>query len=396
MPRYSWAQGQAGKTVFYVAVGAELHRYGVDGQALTLAKEDVTHVPEAVQYIWIHPSKPLMYVAFSNRYSTKADNNHGVIVYTIDQQTGALTPFKQPLKLTNRPVHITLDPAGQFLLVACNIPAELFVYRLQPDGAPGEQVQQTERLDFGIYDHQVRVAPSGHFVVLCTRGNDPTSTTPEDPGAIKVFRFKDGVLSQEVSVTRGNGLGFGPRHVDFHPSKPWMFVSMERNNELLTYGVQDEDITPAPLFTKPTVEHPERRNPVQYVGPIHVHPSGKFVYLANRSDSLVDFQGKKVHGDGENSVAVFSIDPNSGEPTLIQTAPTQTFHCRTFSIHPNGRMLVTASVAPLNVREGDAVHEVPAGLTVFGVGDDGKLTFARKYDVAVGDQWMFWCGMVAL
>ena len=38
----------------------------------------------------------------------------------------------------------------------------------------------------------------------------------------------------------------------------------------------------------------------------------------------------------------------------------------------------------------------PAGLSVFRVGNDGKLTFARKYDVDVGDKLMFWMGMVPL
>jgi hypothetical protein len=59
-------------------------------------------------------------------------------------------------------------------------------------------------------------------------------------------------------------------------------------------------------------------------------------------------------------------------------------------------MLVTASVAPLMVRDGAQIRTVPAGLTVFSIGDDGKLAFARKYDVDVGDDQMFWCGMVAL
>jgi len=40
------------------------------------------------------------------------------------------------------------------------------------------------------------------------------------------------------------------------------------------------------------------------------------------------------------------------------------------------------------------VKTVPAGLSVFRIGDDGKLTFARKYDVDVGDKTMFWMGMV--
>ena len=30
------------------------------------------------------------------------------------------------------------------------------------------------------------------------------------------------------------------------------------------------------------------------------------------------------------------------------------------------------------------------------VGDDGKLTFVRKYDIDVGDKTMFWMGTVPL
>ena len=51
---------------------------------------------------------------------------------------------------------------------------------------------------------------------------------------------------------------------------------------------------------------------------------------------------------------------------------------------------------PVNVREGDAITTVPAGLSVFRVGDDGKLTFVRKCDIDVGHKIMFWMGMVPL
>ena len=42
------------------------------------------------------------------------------------------------------------------------------------------------------------------------------------------------------------------------------------------------------------------------------------------------------------------------------------------------------------------MRDVPAGLSVFGIGDDGRLTFARKYDVDVTGGPLFWCGMVSL
>jgi 6-phosphogluconolactonase (cycloisomerase 2 family) len=382
------------RTVFYASVGADLGLYSVDENALTLSRDSVTRAPDLVQYVWVHPALPVMYVAYSNR--SKANDHHGVVAYRIDPGTGRLTEFGRPLTLDNRPIHISVHPDGRHLLIAYNQPSDLTVHALDADGSIGDPVAQREPVDAGVYAHQVRVAPSGNLVVVSARGSDATATTPAAPGALKVFRFSDGQLSGEKSVTDGDGSAFGPRHVDFHPAKPWMYVSMERNNELLTYGLQDDGISPAPLFTKATVGRPELRAPAQYPGPIHVHPNGRFVYVVNRSDGTVDFAGKKVHGTGENTIAVFSVDEGSGEPTLIQAIDVEAYHARTFSIHPNGRMLVTGAVAPLSERDGDQVRDVPAGLSVFGIGDDGRLSFARKYDVDVSAGPLFWCGMVSL
>ena len=57
-------------------------------------------------------------------------------------------------------------------------------------------------------------------------------------------------------------------------------------------------------------------------------------------------------------------------------------HPRTFHIDPTGRLLVAQHNLPVNVRDGDAVKTLAAGLSVFRIGDDGKLTFVRKYDCA--------------
>ena len=123
---------------------------------------------------------------------------------------------------------------------------------------------------------------------------------------------------------------------------------------------------------------------------------GRFLYAANRAQDTVDFQGKKVFKGGENSIVVYSIDQSTGEPTPIQHIETRAIHPRTFHIDPSGRMLVAQHNRPVDVRDGDAVRTVPAGLSVFRIGDDGKLTFVRKYDVDVAGKIMFWMGMVQL
>ncbi len=37
---------------------------------------------------------------------------------------------------------------------------------------------------------------------------------------------------------------------------------------------------------------------------------------------------------------------------------------------------------------------MPPSLSVFRVGNDGKLSYVRKYDIDVGNETMFWMGMV--
>jgi hypothetical protein len=96
---------------------------------------------------------------------------------------------------------------------------------------------------------------------------------------------------------------------------------------------------------------------------------------------------------GENNVAVFAINQTTGEPTLIQNIDAHTIHLRTFAIDPSGRLLIAASILPMALRDGSTL---PAALVLYRIGDDGKLTFARKYDVDTGRFMQFWTGIVTL
>jgi hypothetical protein len=240
------------------------------------------------------------------------------------------------------------------------------------------------------------VAPSNRTTILVTRGNDAASGKPEDPGALKVFDFKDGVLSNRASIAPNGGYGFGPRHIDFHPTKPWVYVSLERQNKLELFTLEYDELSAAPLYSRDLLENPKAKFPRQLGSTVHVHPNGRFVYVANRADHTVTVDGKPVFGGGENSIAVFSIDQKTGEPTLIQHIDPQSVHVRTFAFDPSGRVMVAASIKSIPVREGETLRQVPAALSVFRVGDDGKLTFARKYDIETGGRYQFWMGIIDL
>jgi 6-phosphogluconolactonase len=204
------------------------------------------------------------------------------------------------------------------------------------------------------------------------------------------------VLTNVVSVAPDGGRNFGPRHLDFHPTQPWMYVSIETQNKMYTYRMAGGRIEPEIVFRAETLAEPNNRRARQAAGTVHVHPNGRFLYGANRAQETVDYQGKKVFKGGENSIVVYAIEQSTGEPRPIQHIETRAIHPRTFHIDPSGRLLVAQHNLPVDVRDGDAVRTLPAGLSVFRIGEDGKLTFVRKYDVDVAGKTMFWMGMVAL
>jgi len=385
------------RVMLYSAVDDEVTHFDVDVDAATLTRRSSLRAPSYVQEGWAHPSRQYLYLTTSNRGpGLKADMNH-VSAYRIDATTGALAAHGQPMPLPHRAVNVCVDPSGNFAINAHNLPQSgLTVHRINPDGTLGSEVRQPAGLNFGPYPHQVNVPPSGRSVVVVDRGNKAEHGKPEDPGALRSFSFRDGVLSNPAVVAPDGGYGFGPRHVDFHPQKPWMYVSDEKRSLLYMFRMPGDRVEPEAAYTKDALFDRANAKPRQQPSTIHVHPSGRFVYIANRADHTVDYNRKKVFGGGENTITVFEIDPETGEPTPIQYADTHSFHVRTFGFDPSGRLMVAASIKPMKVREGTVVKTVPATLSVFRVGVDGKLDFVRKYDVDAEGKTHYWMGIVGI
>ena len=152
-------------------------------------------------------------------------------------------------------MHLTVDANATHVLVAYNNPSGLSVHNLKADGTLGAEVKQPAPLDGGIYAHQIRVHPSNKMVVMVTRGNGPAPNRPEDPGALKIFSYKDGILTNRQSIAPNGGFGYQPRHVDFHPTQPLMYLNLERQNQLQVYRtVNGESVEPKALFTKDTLD----------------------------------------------------------------------------------------------------------------------------------------------
>jgi 6-phosphogluconolactonase (cycloisomerase 2 family) len=387
--------------VVYASAGKLLRVYDLDAKTGALeVRQTLPELKNDVHYIAVAPSRKYLYVSCSEIPPPKdRPVVNAIYAFSIDGRTGALTQLGDSVTPPSRAINITVDNTGNYLLMAHNFAENVSVLKLKTDGSLGEPVKQAdEKQKLGFLVHQIRIDPSNKWVFVPVRGDDAKEKTegkkaePEKFGHMNIFEFNDGALTKHKVVDYPTLMG--PRHLDFHPSKPWIYVAFERGNRIVTYKHENGVLTET--FNTTTLQDPSFKFSAQRAGPIHVHPNGKWVYIANRSVAPNQPVGPadKPFSSGENDVAVFSIDGATGEPKLIQNIETHGFEARTLTIDPTGHFLVVANQKEVPKKDGDKIAKVEPNLSVFRIGDDGKLTYVHTYEQPGGEAW--WVGAVAL
>lgn len=389
-------ESASGGPALLASLGRRLRFFSVDAAACALFEHpQVVVLPANVQYGCPEASGRFLYVVSSNGGPGVAGTAHYLSAFRIDWRAGLLRPHGSDVPLRQRPIHVTTDHDSAHVLVAYNEPSNVTVHAIAADGTIGGEVAQPHSLDTGVFAHQVCINRSGETAILVTRGTDPRPEAPEEPGALKVFDYNRGVLSNRASIAPGMGFGFGPRNVEFSPAETWLYASLERQNRLEVFGVRGTSIEAEPAFRCDALGDPENVRPLQMVGEVHVHPNGRYVYLANRAFGTTNDGREAVFAGGENSIVVLAIEERSGEPQVIQRVDTQGIYPRTFSIDPDGQVLVVANSTALPIRHGGEVKMRFPNLAVFAIGTDGSLTCRRTYEFGDTQEKVFWSGMVS-
>ena len=386
---------QTKRMILYAGIGPELVRFGVSLDGTLLTRLEATTLPANVQYGCRHVSGRYLYVATSNGAPAggAAGDRHDLSAFHIAPGTGILSSHGGAVQLPHRPIHISTDMDSKYALLAFNNPATVCVYRINPDGTLGIEVPQNIVIRSDLFVHQIMITPDNRKVTLVGRGSDATGAAPEAPGGLMVFDFEEGVLSHPVLVAPNEGVGFGPRDLEFHPSRQWVYMSLERQNELAMFDWAPGSPAPTLRCRKGTLAEPHVKLGRQIAGVVHLHPNGRTAYVANRASATIEEAGKKVFAGGENSIAVFALDPENGEPTLIQNIDSRGIHPRTFQIDSTGRLLLAAHTMGLTVRRDDGLHTVPVCLTALRIADDGTLEFVAAHIIDTGGSLFWWIGL---
>jgi len=237
---------------------------------------------------------------------------HGGILFTTNEESGAVANFRVnadgSLSFISRqstsgssPTHLSIDKTGKFLLAANYDNGSVVVLSILSDGTIGNRVSFSQHTGHGK-DPDRQEGPHAHQILLDSTNQFAFSA---DLGVDKVYQYKfdittGSLLPNTVSPYVEANPGDGPRHMAFHPSGNYAYLTCELSSVIITFKYDPTTGTLTTLQRLSTLPSPQPNN---YPAEVLVLPNGHYVYVSNR---------------GQNTVAVFQVNQENGLLTLIQ------------------------------------------------------------------------------
>jgi 6-phosphogluconolactonase len=268
-----------------------------------------------------------------------------VTTFGLDRSTGKLTVLQQVSSLGADPAHVSIDKTGHYLLVANYTSGNIAAFPISKDGKLGSRsafVQHAgssvnKERQAGPHAHAIQASNDNQFVLTADLGLDEllvyhfdakTGTlVPNDPGFVKVSP------------------GSGPRHFAIAPSGKFVYLVNEMASTVTVFGYAAGS---GKLQEQQTISTlPAEFKGENTTAEIAVDAKGKFLYASNR---------------GDDSIAVFAINPHDGKLTFVQRVPTGGKTPRHFALDATSNWLFAA-------------NQESNSITIFHVNPDtGRLT----------------------
>ena len=325
----------------------------------------------------ISPDGRFVYAAIESRDFPDGlpGSGGGIAAFRADPSDGSLRLLNTSCSYGSRTCYLSLTKTGKFLLAAnhgshsaavCRYEKDaegnwhlqrllddssVAVFAIAQDGSIGSLTDLRQFTSHGYYTdgggqstshiHCVQIHDT-NFVAAANRGGDRLET----------FRLntENGQLENDQSCAGKAGLA--PRHLVYHPSLPVFYVCHENFPCVTTWRmdavknriaeIQRMDTMPPAYMEKHPNRFPDAEQPFENKPPkcivlpsevlpadIHVHPSGRYLYVSNRTK------------DGSaGSIAVFSICKENGLASFLGIRPVPDCNPRGFAISPDGNYAV--------------------------------------------------------
>lgn len=331
----------ARETVIFVSAFAKdqeggIHAFALDGNSGSLAPLGRTGDVEEPFFLTLSPDRRFL-------YSIHRFAEGGAAAYAIEPG-GRLRLINRVASLGAASCYLDISKSGRTVLLASYSGGTVTSLSVNGDGSLGKPVSHLKHAGSSVNASR-QEGPHPHCIVLSPNGRH---VYVADLGIDKIVGY---TLDDTTSTLTPNRQPFvrltpgaGPRHLTFHPSKPWVYVINELLNTVTRFHYDAAEGTLIELDEVPTL--PAGNSVTSYTADVKITPNGRFLYGTNRGHDTIT--GYAIGGDGRltlightrsdsawpqnlaitrdskwvicanmngNTVAVYAIDPATGALT---------------------------------------------------------------------------------
>ncbi len=244
----------------------------------------------------------------------------GVTAFNLDN--GILSELNSMGSNGAHPCHISLSGDAQ-LAVSNYTGGNVSIYNLDQTGAltPNPQVIDHKTIDSVKTSHAHMAQFVDNELFIADLGLD----------AIMRYSSDDGEFIPSAQKSLAMPDGAGPRHFTFNEDGSTLYVINEYN---ATIAVFKKDASGNYQLEQTVSTLDANYTDNNSCADIHLSPDGRFLYGSNR---------------GENSIVIFSVNPESGTLALVGRNDVHGEWPRNFSLDPSGRFLLVANQYSNNI-----------------------------------------------
>jgi 6-phosphogluconolactonase len=261
-------------------------------------------------------------------YATDEGEGGGAVgAYAFEPATGELALLNRQSSQGTCTCYVTEDKTGKWVFAANYCSGSLVALPVNSDGSLAPVIQVIQQFGKGAdtarqessHVHSSIFSPDEKYLLEANLGTDQEHVYRFNPSqSIPLTESLDSVVSLKP--------GTGPRHIVFHPTKPYLYIIGELTGTVDAFHYDSST-------GKLTHFQRIRTTPDHFTGDpgsadIHIRPDGNFLYASNRGTA--------------NSMAVFAIRKD-GRLVSRQFISVNGKHPRNFVIDPTSHFLLVAN-----------------------------------------------------
>jgi 6-phosphogluconolactonase len=281
-------------------------------------------------FLAIHPNGKSLY-AVSEIGDFEGNRTGAVQAFRVESD-GMLAALNAVPSSGQGPCHLVVDGAGKHVLVANYGSGSVSTIAIKEDGSLGDRTGFAQHegtgpnaaRQEGPHAHSIHLDAANRFAFAADLGIDQ----------IRIYKYDyhTGAIAPSDPPSAAAPAGGGPRHFAWHPSGKFAFV----NNEMLSSvnAYRYDRMGRLTLVNTVSTLPPDAQEPGNSTAEVQVHPNGKFLYCSNR---------------GHDSLAIMTIDQDSGKLEYVGNTKTGGKTPRNFAISPSGKFILAANQSTDNV-----------------------------------------------